>query len=101
MRAAESWKHQTADQGFGQYDARYAGLTFFDDEPSDPGQVAIYVRDKAGAHFPCRTVDMITPGHAESVIGAWLEKAGAHENRCADPRIRARVDAIMAEGQSQ
>lgn len=94
MRGGENWKHATTPPGVQRGEA--AGVSFFDDEPDAPGQVAIYIRDASGALTPGRTVDLTTPGHAESVIGAWIKHHGAPQNNCADPVIRSRVAGIIA-----
>lgn len=93
MRGGENWKHATTPTA--QRGAS-AGVSFFDDEPDAPRQVAIYVRSADGGLTPGRTVDLTTPGHAENVITAWIKHHGAPENNCADPVIRARVAGIIA-----
>lgn len=91
MRGGENWKHARGVQH-----GKAVGVSLFDDEPDEPGQVAIYKRDASGALTPCRTVDLTTPGHAESVISAWIKHYGAPENNCADPVIKSRVEGIIA-----
>ncbi len=76
----EDFKHTTAKMfPGGPYEPnKRVGVVLVDEKP---GFTGIYIRDGNGDLWPARTVSHKPKKHHESVIRAWLESEGEHQDR--------------------
>ena len=76
--APSDFKHTTLTR----YPQQVIGITLLDEEP---GFTGIYLRDRNGGLWPCRTVSHIPAEHHTNVVEAWLAGPGVHQDKRSRP----------------